>query len=63
MAQLQGAIKFFLESKGYGFIIPEDRSADVYFQRSQLKGAWMLCNGSSCLRASPSLAVAHSLDL
>ena len=33
----RGKVKWFSEEKGYGFIVPEDGSNDVFFHFSSLK--------------------------
>jgi cold shock CspA family protein len=38
MAMLEhGAIKFFAPAKGYGFIVPDDNSGDVFFHQNALQ--------------------------
>jgi CspA family cold shock protein len=37
MATIKGTVKFFNESKGYGFITPEDGSKDVFALFSEIK--------------------------
>jgi len=32
----KGTVKFYNESKGFGFIIPEDSSADIFVHQSGL---------------------------
>lgn len=34
----KGTIKFFNQEKGYGFIIPENGSEDMFFHVTALKG-------------------------
>jgi len=36
MSLLTGSIKFFSADKGYGFILPDDSSGDVFFHRHSL---------------------------
>lgn len=33
-----GTVKFFNESKGYGFIVPDDNSAEIFVHSSGIKG-------------------------
>ena len=35
---MRGVVKFFDESRGFGFICPDDGSADVFMHISQLGG-------------------------
>ena len=39
MALLPGTIKFFAPDKGYGFVLPDDGSGDVFFHHSILSNA------------------------
>jgi cold shock protein len=36
-----GTVKFFDETRGYGFIEPDDKSKDVFIHRSSLEAAGM----------------------
>jgi CspA family cold shock protein len=35
---MQGTVKFFNNSKGFGFIKPDDQSADIFVHSTGLKG-------------------------
>ena len=35
---MQGTVKWFNESKGYGFITPEDGGADLFVHFSEIQG-------------------------
>ena len=38
-AVLKGKVKFFSEERSYGFIVPDDGSADIFVHRSGLSGS------------------------
>jgi cold shock protein len=38
MAKISGQIKWFNESKGFGFITPADGSKDIFVHFSQIQG-------------------------
>lgn len=44
MSQLTGAVKFFNETKGFGFIKPDNGSKDVFVHVSALGGLQALSN-------------------
>ena len=37
MTRMLGAIKFFSREKGYGFILPDDATGDVFFRHTALQ--------------------------
>jgi len=49
MSKIKGNVKWFNESKGFGFITPEDGSKDVFvhFSAIQSKGFKTLAEGQS----------------
>jgi cold shock CspA family protein len=36
---MRGSIKFFAQDKGFGFILPDDASGDVFFHHTALANA------------------------
>ena len=38
---MQGTVKFFNETKGFGFVAPEDGSKDVFVHISAVQGSGM----------------------
>lgn len=42
---MTGVVKFFDGERGYGFIIPDDGSKDVFFHSSAMEGAKVLRAG------------------
>lgn len=49
MAKIKGKVKWFNESKGFGFITPDDDSKDVFvhFSAIQVSGFKTLAEGQS----------------
>ncbi|WP_339056817.1 transcription antiterminator/RNA stability regulator CspE [Candidatus Regiella endosymbiont of Tuberolachnus salignus] len=49
MSKIKGSVKWFNESKGFGFITPEDGSKDVFvhFSAIQANGFKTLAEGQS----------------
>jgi cold shock protein len=42
----KGTVKWFNEAKGYGFITPDEKESDLYFERSNIDTAsQMLIDG------------------
>jgi CspA family cold shock protein len=39
MAKMQGSVKWFNESKGFGFVTPADGSKDVFVHFSAIQGS------------------------
>lgn len=45
MAKIKGQVKWFNESKGFGFITPADGSKDVFVHFSAIPGQWFQNSG------------------
>jgi CspA family cold shock protein len=42
---MQGAVKFFNQAKGFGFITPSDGSKDVFVHQTEIHGSRQLQDG------------------
>jgi CspA family cold shock protein len=54
MKRSTGRVRFFSESKGYGFIMPDDGGADLFVHRKALDAGLLTLTGDQFVSFVPS---------